>query len=93
MNAKLSGVLQSFKMLQHDVETDAEEMAQRIMSADARRKALKTATDTAVDALHSGMQEIEDFLGAMEGNNGAPGNASADSSTTSQQRSSDLTQK
>lgn len=72
MTPKLQGVLQSFNMLKHNLERDADEMAKRIQTADQRRQALKQTGHAALGRVDADMKDIEDFLGAMEGTNGAP---------------------
>jgi hypothetical protein len=83
MTPKLQGVLQSFNMLKHNLEADADELATRIQDAEKRRAALKQNSHAALGRVGSDMGDIEDFLGAMEGSNGAPLESSSDTSQPS----------
>lgn len=83
MIPKLQGVLQSFNLLQHNLEADADDLAKRIQAADQRRLALKQNSHNALGKVGTAMGEIEDFLGAMEGSNGAPLDSSSASSAPS----------
>ncbi len=90
MTPKLQGVLQSFNMLKHSLEADADEMAKRIQTADQRRQALKQSGHAALGRVDADMKDIEDFLGAMEGSNGAPLEVSSGSSAASSAASPDV---
>lgn len=92
MIPKLQGVLQSFNLLQHNLEADADDLAKRIQAADQRRVALKQNSHNALGQVGTAMGEIEDFLGAMEGSNGAPLDSSSASSTASAPVSSSSTE-
>jgi hypothetical protein len=83
MTPKLQGVLQSFNLLKHNLEADADDLAKRIQDADQRRVALKQNSHAALGKVGSDMGDIEDFLGAMEGTNGAPLESSSASSPPS----------
>jgi len=89
MTPKLQGALQALKVLQHDVETDAEEVITKVTALQARRQAAKTKTHTALDSAGSSLGDIEQFVEGLEGTNGAP-NSSGGSDATSAPRSSDV---
>jgi hypothetical protein len=82
MTPKLAGVAQAFSLLKHNIENDADELLQRINSANDRRQGVKDKSHTALDSANNGMKDIEDFLEAMEGTNGSP-NSSASSAPRS----------
>lgn len=72
MTPKLQGALQALKMLQHDVETDAEEIVARVNDLQTRRQSAKAKTHGTLDKAHAGIGDIEEFVSALEGSNGAP---------------------
>ncbi len=72
MTPKLQGALQALKMLQHNVESDADEVVARVSELDARRKAAKDRTHATLSAAGSSLGEIEEFVAGLEGDNGAP---------------------
>lgn len=72
MTPKLQGALQALKLLQHDVEADADEIVAKAADLQARRQAAKTKTHSALDMAGNSLGDIESFVGALEGSNGAP---------------------
>ena len=92
MTPKLQGALQALKMLQHDVEADADEVIRKAADLQERRRAAKTRTHAAMDSAGSSLGEIEEFVSALEGDNGAP-NSSGGSASPSAPRSSDVAQR
>jgi hypothetical protein len=82
MTPKLAGVAQAFNLLKHNIEADAEELLQRINTANDRRASVKDKSHSALDTANNGMKDIEDFLESMEGTNGSP-NSSASSAPRS----------
>ncbi len=90
MTPKLAGIASAFQLLKHNLENDADALARRIAAADARRQSVVSGSHGALNAVDNNMKDIEDFLGALEGVNGAPGN---ESSASSAPRSSEVAQK
>jgi len=72
MTPKLQGALQALKVLQHDVEADADELITKAAQLQERRQAAKTKSHSALDKAGNGLGDIEDFVSALEGSNGAP---------------------
>ena len=72
MTPKLQGALQALKVLQHDVEADADELIAKAAQLQERRQAAKTKSHGALDKAGNGLGDIEDFVTALEGSNGAP---------------------
>lgn len=72
MTPKLQGALQALKVLQHDVEADADELIAKAAQLQERRQAAKTKTNGALDKAGNGLGDIENFVSALEGSNGAP---------------------
>lgn len=92
MTPKLQGVLQSFSLLKHNVEADAEKLANRVQTADSKRKQLFAGAHDTLGKLDSDMKDIEDFLGAIEGSNGGPLESSQASSVDAGATSQDQPQ-
>jgi hypothetical protein len=77
MTPKLQGALQALKVLQHDVEADADELIAKAAQLQDRRQAAKTKTHGALDKAGNGIGDIENFVSALEGSNGAPADPTA----------------
>jgi hypothetical protein len=83
MTPKLQGALQALEMLKHDVESDAEEIVKKVSDLQSRRKVVRDKTHGKLDAAGNSIGDIEDFVSALEGSNGAPLDNSSGSSAAS----------
>lgn len=72
MTAKLRGVRASLDKLRHNVDLDADKLATRIETADAKRVAVFDASHGAVANVERDLKEVEDLLTDLGTSNGAP---------------------
>jgi hypothetical protein len=80
MTPKLRGVRASMDKLRHALETDADKLAARIESADARRESVFAASNGAVASVERDIKDVEELLSDMERSNGSPLSDSEESS-------------
>lgn len=72
MTAKLRGVRASLDKLRHNVDMDADKLATRIESADAKRVAVFDASHGAVANVERDLKEVEDLISDLGSSNGGP---------------------
>lgn len=91
MTPKLRGVRASMDKLRHALEADADRLAARIETADAKRVAVFDASHGVLSGVERDLKEVEDFIDEMEKTNGGP--TLDDSSESSAPRSSEVAQR
>jgi hypothetical protein len=73
MPVKLQGIASKMKLLQHNVELDAEKLSGEIDAAEARRQAVMPKASAAVASTQSQLGEVEEFIDSIEAvTNGGP---------------------
>jgi hypothetical protein len=72
MTPKMAGVLQKFNLLKHNIEADMDELSVRVDRADAQRETVKVKSHQSLDTVSTSMNDIEEFLTALDGSNGGP---------------------
>jgi hypothetical protein len=93
LRTKMEGALQSLKMLQHNVETDTEEVVTRVAELENRRKAAMVKTHASLDSVNYGLGDIQDFVEGLEALSNAAPNSSDGSGSNSGPRSSEVAKK
>ena len=69
---KLQGLAKALAMLEHNVEDGAEKLLKKIESVGDRSEAAFAKSVSKVDGIASRVAEVESFVTALEGANGAP---------------------
>lgn len=73
MPVKLQGIASKMKLLQHNVETDAEKLSAEIDAAEARRQAVMPKASAAVASTQAQLGEVDEFIASVEAvTNGGP---------------------
>ena len=73
MPVKLQGIASKMKLLQHNVELDAEKLSSEIDAAEARRQTVMPKASAAVASTQKDLGEVEEFIASVEAvANGAP---------------------
>jgi hypothetical protein len=73
MPVKLQGIASKMKMLQHNVEIDAEKLSGEIEAADAMRQVVMPKASAAIASTQSQLGEVKEFIESIEAvTNGAP---------------------
>lgn len=73
MPVKLQGIASKMKLLQHNVEIDAEKLSGEIDAADARRQTVMPKASAAVASTQAQLGEVQEFVDSIEAvTNGAP---------------------
>jgi hypothetical protein len=94
MTAKLRGVRASLDKLRHAVDHDADKLAARIESADAKRASVFEASHGAVAGVERDLREVEELLSDLEKSNGPPSSGgSEEPSNVAHLRSSEVAQR
>lgn len=69
---KLQGLAKALAMLEHNVEDGADKLLKKIESVGDRSEAAFAKSVSKVDGIASRVAEVESFVTALEGANGAP---------------------
>lgn len=73
MPVKLQGIASKMKLLQHNVEIDAEKLSNEIDAAEARRQAVMPKASATVAATQAQLGDVEEFISSIEAvTNGGP---------------------
>jgi hypothetical protein len=73
MPIKLQGIASKMKLLQHNVELDAEKLSGEIDAAEARRQAVMPKASAAVASTQQSLGDVEEFINSVEAvTNGGP---------------------
>jgi hypothetical protein len=73
MPVKLQGIASKMKLLQHNVELDAEKLSGEIDAAEARRQTVMPKASAAVASTQQSLGDVEEFITSIEAaTNGAP---------------------
>lgn len=90
MTPKFRGVSSALSKLQHALDSDAEKLINRISRADERREAVFKKSHESVSAAEQSLDDIEKFIGELEGSNGGPSMSSDEESGEKAPRSSEV---
>jgi hypothetical protein len=72
MTPRFRSITEALKKLQHNLDSDAQKLMQRIETADSRRETVFARSHATVAAAHTQLDDVDNFINELERSNQGP---------------------